>query len=74
VVSCIGVFQVASDFPKDSAEKYVLIVGAGMLYASVREMVSIVTARGPFPTIWLVAQNFTHGYEKAKQAQKDAPK
>jgi preprotein translocase subunit SecB len=70
-VECIGIFSVASNVPEGKIEKLVMVNGTGILYASIREMISNITARGPWPLVNLVTQSFSVGYEEGKTREKE---
>ena len=76
-VQCVGVFSVAPNWPPDQIEKLVAINGCGLLYASIREMIAMVTARGPYTYPLLPTMSFLDMYEqsraKAKTVTQAAP-
>lgn len=69
-VQCIGAFTVAPEWPADQIEKLVVVNGCGMLYSSIREMVSIIVARGPYVSPPLPSMSFVGMYEQSKQKSK----
>jgi preprotein translocase subunit SecB len=67
-VECVGLFQVHPQLPKEQIERFVFVNGTSLLYGSIRELVSTITARGPWPMITLVSQSFAASYEEHKQS------
>lgn len=59
----VGFFQVHPDYPRDKCDRLAAVNGAAILYAAVREMVSNLSARGPWPMLTLAAMNFTQTSE-----------
>jgi preprotein translocase subunit SecB len=57
-VVVMGYFQVHQDYPAEKCDKLVAMNGASMLYGAVREMVSNLSARGPWPMVVLAPMNF----------------
>lgn len=74
LVECVGIFSVAPNVPEENIEKLVMVNGTGILYGSIREMISNITSRGPWPLIVLVTQIFSAGYEEGKSKEKEAEK
>jgi preprotein translocase subunit SecB len=73
-VENIGRFSIIESWPEEQIEKLVYINGCGILYASIREMVTIITSRGFFPPLTLPSCSFAEMYrereeEKKKQAE-----
>ena len=66
-ITCTGIFAVSPQWPEEQIEKLVMVNGAGMLYATIREMVCTITARGPFDMLMLPTQSFLETYEQAKK-------
>ena len=54
----VGMFKVIDEYPEEKVAKLVHINGAAILYGTVREMVTNMTARGPFPPIILPTTTF----------------
>lgn len=67
-VECVGLFQVHPQLPKENVEKFVFVNGTSILYGAVRELISTITARGPWPSITLVSQSFSASYEQHKRS------
>src|SRR5262249_48374897 len=77
-LSIDGYFRVAPEVPEDRKQEIVVVNGAGMLFGAMREMVSNITARGPWPSLMLATMSFvqmaknlaaTQAEESAKQAR-----
>lgn len=75
-VENIGTFTVAESWAEDQMRKLVYINGAGILYASVREMVATITARTFFDTLTLPSCSFNLLYKEQEEpkASETAPK
>lgn len=58
-ISTIGFFRVDQSVPVDKQAKFVIVNGATLLFGAVREMVANLTARGPAPSVTLVAVDFS---------------
>jgi len=54
----VGFFEVAAAYPAGKAEQMVRANGPAVLYGVVREMVTTLTARGPFPMVTLPSVTF----------------
>ncbi len=54
----VGQFVVAQDFKPDDLRKIVQVNGASMLYSAARELVMLVTGRGPWPAFQLPTISF----------------
>jgi len=54
----VGFFEVEKDYPEKDRESMVTAMGASMLYGGAREMLLMLTARGPFPPIYLPTTTF----------------
>jgi preprotein translocase subunit SecB len=65
-VHCVGIFFVVEEYPPEKIERLVMVNGTGMLYGAVREMISNITSRGPWPMVNLVSQSFIEGFERGK--------
>lgn len=73
-VQCVGTFRVIAKVPEDKAdklEKLVIVNGTGMLYSIIREMISNITARGPWPMVQLPAQFFSGTYDQGQAKRKE---
>jgi preprotein translocase subunit SecB len=66
----IGGFLVAEGWPEDQIEKLVYVNACGILYASMREMVSIITGRGFFPPLTLPSCSFMEMFKAQEEAKK----
>ncbi len=77
-VQVIGFFLVHPDVPKDKKEKIICINGATILYGVAREMITNVTARGPWPAVTLPCLNFNDPDmttpAQAQPKQQEAPR
>ncbi len=60
----IGGFLVTSGWPPEEIAKLVYVNAAGILYASIREMVSLITGRGFFPPLTLPSCSFMEMYKE----------
>lgn len=56
-VQVLGFFLVHPDVPQEQQEKLVSVTGASILYGVAREMITNVTARGPWPAVMLPCVN-----------------
>lgn len=54
----VGQISVAKDFKHDDLKKLVQVNGASMLYSAARELVLLVTGRGPWPAFQLPTISF----------------
>ncbi len=54
----LGVVEFNGDMPEEKKEQIVAVNGLGILYSSVREMMTNVTARGPYGGVSLPTVNF----------------
>lgn len=66
----IGGFLVSETWPPDQIEKLVYVNASGILYASMREMVCIITARSFFPALTLPSCSFMEMYKELEEAKK----
>jgi preprotein translocase subunit SecB len=57
-VSFTGLFAVADSYPKDKVRFIVETNGPSVLYGAAREMFANLTARGPWPAVYLPTQSF----------------
>jgi len=69
-VEAFGNFSVVEGWPESEIEKLVYINGCGILYASMREMVAIITSRGFFDTLSLPSCSFAEMYKDKKENEK----
>lgn len=71
-----GIYEVHPDYPNDP-ERLVRVTGSSMLYGAVRELVSMITARGPNGMVTLPSVSFVEDAKannSTKKAAKKAPK
>lgn len=61
----VGQISAAKDFKPDDLKKLVQVNGASMLYSAAREMVLLVTGRGPWPAFQLPTISFYQAVTKA---------
>ena len=54
----VGFFRVADDWPEAQVLKLVQSDGAAILYGTIREMITNLTSRGPWPALVLPSVNF----------------
>jgi len=57
-VQVLGFFHVQPEVSPDKQEELVSVTGASILYGVAREMITNVTARGPWPAVMLPCVNF----------------
>lgn len=73
-VTVVGMFHIASPPDKLDAQKHdelVAVNGASILYGVAREMITNITARGPWPAVTLPCMNFNkRGLQEKKESQK----
>jgi preprotein translocase subunit SecB len=72
-VECVGDFEVAPEWPEDKIGQLVAVNGTGLLYASIREMVSNISARGPWGPIMLPTQSFIEAYAATQKSKAENP-
>ena len=56
---CMGFFAVSTSFPAQDAPRLVAVTGASILYSGLRELVALVTGRGPWGTYLLPTTTFS---------------
>lgn len=66
----IGGFLVHESWPEDQIEKLVYVNASGILYASMREMISIITGRSFFPSLTLPSCSFMEMFKTREEAKK----
>ncbi len=71
-VENVGTFSIVESWPEDQIEKLVYINGSGMLYSSIREMVTIITSRGFFKSLILPSCSFAEMYKEEEENKKAA--
>lgn len=54
----VGIFQVAPEYPAEKQETLVAVNAPAVLYGMAREMISNITARGPYPIVCLPTVTF----------------
>lgn len=54
----VGLFSISKDFKHDDLKKIVQVNGASMLYSAAREMILLITGRGPWPAYQLPTISF----------------
>jgi len=57
-VEFVGLFTVAGDYPVEKMSKLVAVTCPTMLYSAVREMVALITGRGPHRPVTLPSVSF----------------
>lgn len=62
--------MVDESWQEDQIEKLVYVNASGILYASMREMVSIITGRGFFPPLTLPSCSFMGMFKAHEDARK----
>lgn len=63
----VGFFRVAEGFPVEHAETLVKVNGPSLLYSAARELLAMITSRGPYPAIVLPTVTFQTIAEKSDQ-------
>ena len=53
-----GFFTIEKSVPADKVENLVTVNGPSMLYSAARELISLLTARGPWPEVTLMTVTF----------------
>jgi preprotein translocase subunit SecB len=66
-VAIQGVVEVHADFPAERREHLAIVNGLGLLYSSIREMVTNLTARSAHGALNLPTLNLVEIVAKAKQ-------
>ena len=66
----IGGFAVDPGWPEDQIEKLVYVNASGILYSSMREMVSVITGRGVFMPLTLPSCSFMEMFKAREEAKK----
>jgi preprotein translocase subunit SecB len=58
-VTYVGIFTVAEEYPNDKIPHLVAVTGPSILYSSIRELVALLTGRGPIrPSVLLPTVSF----------------
>jgi preprotein translocase subunit SecB len=57
-VAYVGIFTVAEDYPEDRMPRLVAVNAPSMLYSSIRELVALLTGRGPLRSVLLPTVSF----------------
>jgi preprotein translocase subunit SecB len=57
-VKAIGFFRVSPEVPDSELQAFAATAGASVLFGMIREMISNVTARGPWPMLQLPLMTF----------------
>lgn len=57
-VEFVGLFTVADDYPAEKMSKLVAVTCPSMLYSAVRELVALITGRGPHRPVTLPSVSF----------------
>jgi preprotein translocase subunit SecB len=61
----VGHFTVSQQWAEEKIDQLVGVNGCTILYSAAREMVSNLTARGPFPSVLLTSVSFTDEFKPA---------
>ncbi len=70
----VGIFQVAPEYPAEKKDILVSVNGPAVLYGMAREMISNITARGPYPMICLPTVTFIDQYpQQTPKSSKSLP-
>lgn len=69
-VRCVGEFEASENYPLEDVEKLVEVNGGSILYTSIREMVLMLTSRGPWQPLMLPSVSFSamHGVANSSEA------
>ena len=78
-IHAVGIFRVVSQFPEEKAAELVEVHGSSLLFAAIREILLLITSRGPWPPVALSSFSFLKPKEKAKaeigeKAEEKTPK
>jgi hypothetical protein len=68
-VSAFGLFTVVDSWKEEDIEKLVFINGGGIVYASIRELVSLITGRFVWGSLMLPGYSFAQLYTEWKEAE-----
>jgi preprotein translocase subunit SecB len=68
----VGLFRVADAWPKEKEMELVQANGAALLFGAIRELISNLTARGPWPQVTLASVTFVDS--KLEQVSKKTEK
>lgn len=68
----VGVFKVVDEMPEEQQLRLIAVTCPSLLYATAREVIAFLTARGPNGTFLLPSVSFTDLALKPQQAAKKA--
>jgi|ERR1043166_141153 preprotein translocase subunit SecB len=57
-IHAVGIFRVHNNFPQEKAQGLVETHGASLLFAAIREILLLITSRGPWPPVALASFSF----------------
>mgnify|MGYP003609951616 CR=1 FL=1 len=57
-VELVGFYEVSKDFPEEKTEQMVRVNGPALLYSAARELIAMLTGRGPFVPVNLQTVTF----------------
>lgn len=57
-IHAVGLFRVVDEWPEAERSKLVEVNGAALLYGAIRELLLVITTRGPWPPILLNSVTF----------------
>lgn len=69
MLEVVGFFTVNDRWPDDKVEALASVNGASVLYGSIREMVSNVTSRGPWPMVTIGTLSFANVLQEEPAAE-----
>lgn len=72
-LQAVGLFSVSKDFKHDDLKKVVQVNGASMLYSAARELVLLITGRGPWSGYQLPTISFYQAVNEATSQQSSQP-
>jgi preprotein translocase subunit SecB len=70
-ISIVGYFHIDKSFPEKEAYLLIYASAPSLLYGAAREMLAMMTGRGPYPAVILPTATF---YDDAVRAAKETPK
>jgi len=72
-ISVVGFFRVDKKFPESEMEELVTVGGSSILYSATRDFVLTITARGPWPAVFLPTTSFMKPSIKSKDKKQEIP-
>lgn len=72
-ISVVGFFKVDKKFPESEMEELVKVGGSSILYSATRDFVLTITARGPWPAVFLPTTSFMKPRIKSTDKKQEIP-